>query len=96
VIEPDADVPVIRSKPAESAVVNNSRFQKSEEARRQAMAIALEAKERENAALQERAQFFAMETQKIENLRALRLEREATAKVEVRRRPGRAPSTRAA
>jgi len=76
--------------------VNNSRYQKSEEARRQAMAIALEVKERENAALQERTAVFASETQKVENLRALRLEREAAAKVEMRRLPGKARSARAA
>lgn len=77
-------------------MVNNSRFQKSEEARRQAMTAALEAKERESAALQERAAVFAMETQKVENLRALRLAREASAESEMPRESGRTPSTRAA
>lgn len=67
---------------------DRSRLQRSEEARRQAMAIKLEAKEREVAALQERASMFAMETQKVENLRALRLAQEATAKNRQRRDPG--------
>lgn len=60
------------------------------------MAVAFEAKERENAALQERAASFTMETRKIENLRALRLARDAAAKVEMLRQPESAPSTRAA
>lgn len=67
---------------------DKSRLQKSEEARRQAMAIKLEAKEREIAALQERASTFAMETRKVENLRALRLAREAAAKNGHRGNPG--------
>jgi len=58
-------------------VVNNARFQRYEEARRQAMAVALEAKNRESAILKERAAMFASETRKVENLRALRLAREA-------------------
>jgi hypothetical protein len=58
-------------------VVNNARFQRYEEARRQALAVALEAKNRESAVLQERAAMFAIETRKVENLRALRLAREA-------------------
>lgn len=80
----------------QSTVVNHSRFQKAEESRRQAMAVALEAKERENAALQERAASFAKETRKIENLRALRLARDAAAKVGMRRQSETAPPTRAA
>jgi hypothetical protein len=76
--------------------VNNSRFHKSEEARRQAMTAAHEARERESAALQERAAIFAMETRKVENLRALRLAREAPAEGGMRRESGRTPSTRAA
>ena len=60
------------------------------------MAVALEAKERENAALQERAASFAKETRKIENLRALRLARDAAAKVGMRRQSETAPPTRAA
>ena len=76
--------------------MNSLRSRKAEEARRQAMAIALETKEREIAALQERAAVFATETQKVENLRALRLAREAAAKFEMRRLPGKATSTRAA
>ena len=58
-------------------MVNNARFQRYEEARRQALVVALEAKIRENAALKERSAMFAIETQKVENLRALRLAREA-------------------
>ncbi len=58
-------------------MVNNARFQRYEEARRQAMAVALEAKERENSILKERAAMFAIERRKVENLRALRLAREA-------------------
>ena len=57
-------------------MANNARFQKYEEARRQAMAVALEAKEREDAILMERAAMFEIETRKVENLRALRLARE--------------------
>jgi len=60
------------------------------------MAVTLEAKERENAASQQRAAIFAMEAQKVEKLRALRLAREAAAEAETRRQPGKAPSTRAA
>lgn len=56
------------------------------------MAVALEAKERENAVLQERAASFAMETRKIENLRALRLARDAAAKVEMCRQSETAPA----
>jgi uncharacterized membrane protein YbaN (DUF454 family) len=86
-----------RSEPKqENTVVNNSRLQKSEEARRQARATALEAKERENAMLQERAAMLAVETRKIKNLRALRLTREAAAKVDTSPKSGKAPSTRAA
>jgi hypothetical protein len=59
------------------------------------MSAALEAKERESAALQERAAMFATATQKVENLRALRLAREASAD-EMRRESGRTSSTRAA
>ena len=58
-------------------MVKNARFQRYEEARRQAMADALEAQERENSILKERAAMFALETRKVENLRALRLAREA-------------------
>ena len=60
------------------------------------MAVTLEAKERENAVLQQRVAIFAMETQKVEKLRALRLARRAAAEGEMRRQPGKAPSTRAA
>jgi hypothetical protein len=53
--------------------MNKSTSQRSEEARRQAGAALSEAKRRQNALLRERAMMFASETQKIENLRALRL-----------------------
>lgn len=69
--------------------MNNSRLQKSEEARRQAMAVALEVKQREVAALKERAAMFAVETQKVETLRALRLARDAV--VKARQKPAKAP-----
>lgn len=72
--------------------MNHSRLHKSEEARRQAMAVALEAKQREDAALQERAVMFAIETQKVETLRALRLARDAV--VRARQEPPKAPAAR--
>ncbi len=59
------------------------------------MTAVLEAKERESAALQERAALFAMETQKVKNLRALRLAQETSAD-DMREQPGGAASTRAA
>ncbi|WP_119299617.1 hypothetical protein [Dongia deserti] len=58
------------------------------------MTVALEAKERENAVLQERAAIFAIETQKVENLRALRLAREAAMQVEARKELGKTPTAR--
>ena len=61
--------------------MDNTRFQRAEEARRQAMANMIEAKQRENDALRERAAVFAVETQKVGNLRALRLAREAADKL---------------
>ncbi len=53
--------------------MNKSTGLRSEEARRQAQAALLKAKQQQEAALQERAMMFASETQKIENLRAQRL-----------------------
>lgn len=59
------------------------------------MTAVLETKERESAALQERAALFAMETQKVKNLRALRLA-QGTSADDMREQPGEAASTRAA
>ena len=65
--------------------MNKSTSQRSEEARRQAQMALNEAKQRQDALLQERALMFASETQKVENLRALRL-----AKLEADRAAGKA------
>lgn len=61
--------------------MNKPTSQRSEEARRQAQAALLEAKERQEAMLKERAIMFASETQKVENLRALRLAKMETDKI---------------
>jgi hypothetical protein len=53
--------------------MNKSTSQRSEEARRQAQAALIEAREQQDAHLRERAMMFASETQKVENLRAQRL-----------------------
>ena len=53
--------------------MNKSTSQRSEEARRQAQAASIEAREQQDARLKERAMMFASETQKVENLRAQRL-----------------------
>ena len=53
--------------------MNKSTSQRSEEARRQAQAALIEARQQQDALLQERAMMFASETQKVENLRAQRL-----------------------
>jgi hypothetical protein len=53
--------------------MNKSTSRRSEEARRQATEALTEAKRQQNALVRERAKMFASETQKIENLRALRL-----------------------
>lgn len=55
--------------------MNKSTSQRSEEARRQAQAALIEAREQQDALLKERAMMFASETQKVENLRAQRLAR---------------------
>jgi len=60
--------------------MNKSTSQRSEEARRQAQAALIEARHRQDALLQERAQMFAFETRKVENLRAQRLAKMETAK----------------
>ena len=53
--------------------MNKSTTQRAEEARRQAQAALLEAKQKQEAMLMERASLFATKTQKVENLRAQRL-----------------------
>jgi hypothetical protein len=53
--------------------MNKSTSQRSEEARRQAQAALTEARQQQDARLQERAVMFASETQKVESLRAQRL-----------------------
>ena len=53
--------------------MNKSTRQRSEQARRQAQAALIEARQQQDALLQERAMMFASETQKVENLRAQRL-----------------------
>jgi hypothetical protein len=53
--------------------MNKSTALRSEEARRDAQAAMLKAKQRQSDLLQERATMFASETKKVENLRALRL-----------------------
>jgi len=63
--------------------MNKSTGQRSEEARRRAQAALLEAKQQQDAVLQERAMMFASETHKVENLRAQRL-----AKIEADRLAG--------
>jgi hypothetical protein len=55
--------------------MNKSTTLRSEEARRQAQASVLHAKQQQDAMLKERAMMFASETQKVENLRAQRLAR---------------------
>jgi hypothetical protein len=53
--------------------MNKSTVLRSEEARRQAHAATLKARQQQNEMLKERAMMFASETKKVENLRALRL-----------------------
>jgi hypothetical protein len=55
--------------------MNKSTTLRSEEARRQAQAALLHARQQQDAMLKERAMTFASETQKVENLRAQRLAR---------------------
>ena len=69
----------------ENCIMNKSTSQRSEEARRQAQAALIEARQQQDALLQERATMFASETQKVENLRAQRL-----AKIESDRIAGKA------
>jgi len=60
--------------------MNKSTSQRSEEARRLAQAALIEARQQQDALLQERALMFASETQKVENLRAQRLAKMETDK----------------
>ena len=55
--------------------MNKSTMLRSEEARRQAQAMLLEAKQQQEQAIEERAMFFASETRKVVDLRAQRLAR---------------------
>jgi hypothetical protein len=57
--------------------MNKSTTLRSEEARRQAHVALVEAKQQQADALQERATFFASETQRIVDLRAQRLAKTA-------------------
>jgi len=61
--------------------MNKSTTLRSEEARRQAQASVLHAKQQQDAMLKERAMSFASETQKVENLRAQRLARLASGEI---------------
>lgn len=58
--------------------MNKSTTLRSEEARRQAQAASLHAKQQQDAKLNERAMMFASETQKVESLRAKRLAKTAS------------------
>ncbi len=60
--------------------MNKSTMLRSEEARRQAQAMLLEAKQQQEQAIEERAMFFASETRKVADLRAQRLAMTALAK----------------
>jgi DNA replication initiation complex subunit (GINS family) len=58
--------------------MNRSTTLRAEEARRQAQAASLEAKQRQAQMLEERASFFASETRKVFDLRAQRLAKMAS------------------
>jgi hypothetical protein len=58
--------------------MNKSTILRSEEARRQAQATLLEARQQQAQALEERAVFFASETRKVFDLRAQRLAKMAS------------------
>ena len=75
--------------------MNKSTTLRSEEARRQAQASVLHAKQQQDAMLKERAMMFASETLKVENLRAQRLARIASGEV-VETKAERAPAARPA
>ncbi|MBL9034802.1 MAG: hypothetical protein JNN33_08565 [Rhodospirillaceae bacterium] len=61
-------------------MMNKSVNQRSEEARRQAQSAMLKAKQAQSEMLKERAAVLAGEARKIDNLRALRLAKEAATK----------------
>lgn len=58
--------------------MNKSTTLRAEEARRQAQAASLEARQRQAQMLEERASFFASETRKVFDLRAQRLAKMAS------------------
>jgi hypothetical protein len=77
--------------------MNKSTTLRSEEARRQAQAASLHAKQQQDAKLNERAMMFASETQKVEDLRAKRLARTASDEIvgpKAERIPATRPTTR--
>jgi hypothetical protein len=61
--------------------MNKSTILRSEEARRQAQAVLLEARQQQAQALEERAVFFASETRKVYDLRAQRLAKMASGEI---------------
>lgn len=61
--------------------MNKSTILRSEEARRQAQAALLEARQQQAQALEERAVFFASETRKVYDLRAQRLAKMASGEI---------------
>ncbi len=61
--------------------MNKSTVLRSEEARRQAQAALLEARQQQAQALEERAVFFASETRKVYDLRAQRLAKMASGEI---------------
>ena len=61
--------------------MNKSTTLRAEEARRQAQADLLEARQRQNQMLEERALFFASETRKVYDLRAQRLAKTAASQI---------------
>ena len=61
--------------------MNKSTILRSEEARRQAQAALLEARQQQAQALEERAVFFASETRKVYDLRAQRLAKIASGEI---------------
>lgn len=63
--------------------MNKSTTLRSEEARRQAQVALGEARQQQADALQERASFFASETQRVVNLRAQRLAKIASDKTTI-------------
>jgi hypothetical protein len=60
--------------------MNKSTTLRAEEARRQAQAASLEARQRQAQMLEERASFFASETRKVFDLRAQRLAQMASSR----------------